>query len=236
MLEVDDLVVRYGRVTAVRDISVAARPGQVMVLLGSNGAGKSTTLRSVAGLHAPDSGSIRVDGSDLAGSPAHRMVRAGVVLVPEGRRVFAPFTVLENLRMGAYAAPKASVESTLEQVYEQFPVLRERRGSAAGLLSGGEQQMLAFGRALMSQPRIIMLDEPSMGLSPTMVDTVLEGVRRMADAGITVLMVEQNADAVEIADDVAVMARGEITYRGTAADARSHGKALRTALGEGSLA
>jgi branched-chain amino acid transport system ATP-binding protein len=164
------------------------------------------------------------------------MVRKGIVLVPEGRRVFAPLTVRENLRLGAYTAPGDRAEANLERVHEMFPILKERGSGAAGLLSGGEQQMLAFGRALMSQPRIMLLDEPSMGLAPALVDAVAAQVRRMADSGIGILMVEQNAEVgLEVADEVVVVARGEVGYSGPASTARSHASVLRAFLGEAAL-
>jgi branched-chain amino acid transport system ATP-binding protein len=237
VLEVRDLHVSYGKVSAVRGISLSARPGSVTLVLGANGAGKTTTLRAVAGAHPPQSGQVVLDGVDITGKHAHKVVKAGMVLVPEGRRVFAPLTVLENLRMGAYTAPRATTAESLDQVFTLFPVLGDRRTGAAGLLSGGEQQMLAFGRALMAKPKIIMLDEPSMGLAPTMVDTVLGSVRTMADSGIGILMVEQNAEVgLEIADEVAVVSRGEVVFSGPASAARSHSAVLLAFLGEAALA
>lgn len=236
MLEIRDLYVSYGKVTAVRGMTLSARPGKVTLVLGSNGAGKTTTLRSAAGLHKPDSGTVVLDGEEITGLPAYKIVRRGLVLVPEGRRVFAPLTVLENLKMGGYTTPRGEIGPLLERVFEMFPVLRERQHGPAGLLSGGEQQMLAFGRALMARPKIMMLDEPSMGLAPTMVDTVLSSIRAMADSGIGVLMVEQNAEAgLEVADEVAVVARGEVVFSGTAKEARSHSSVLRAFLGETAL-
>jgi branched-chain amino acid transport system ATP-binding protein len=236
MLEIQDLHAGYGKISAVRGISLSVRPGSVTLVLGANGAGKTTTLRTVAGLHPPESGEVLLDGSRITGLAAHKVVRRGVVLVPEGRRVFAPLTVQENLRLGAYTA--AGKESAnMERVYEMFPILRERRSGAAGLLSGGEQQMLAFGRALMSDPRIMLLDEPSMGLAPALVESVAAQVRSMADSGIGILMVEQNAEVgLEVADEVVVVARGEVGYSGPASTARSHASVLRAFLGEAALA
>jgi branched-chain amino acid transport system ATP-binding protein len=237
MLEIKDLHVSYGKVSAVRGISVSVIPGNVTLVLGANGAGKTTTLRAVAGLHRPDSGEVVLDGESITGLAPHRIVRKGVVLVPEGRRVFAPLTVRENLRMGGYVARTADQQEALERVHELFPILRERADGPAGLLSGGEQQMLAFGRALMSQPRVMLLDEPSMGLAPTMVESVLDKVRVMADSGIGILMVEQNAEVgLEVADDVVVVARGEVVFSGPAAVARSHSSVLLAFLGEAALA
>jgi len=237
MLEIKDLHVSYGKVSAVRGISVSVTPGNVTLVLGANGAGKTTTLRAVAGLHRPDSGEVVLDGESITGLAPHRIVRKGVVLVPEGRRVFAPLTVRENLRMGGYVARTAGQQEALERVHELFPILRERADGPAGLLSGGEQQMLAFGRALMSQPRVMLLDEPSMGLAPTMVESVLDKVRLMADSGIGILMVEQNAEVgLEVADDVVVVARGEVVFSGPASVARSHSSVLLAFLGEAALA
>ena len=164
MLEITDLYAGYGQIEAVRGLSLSVDPGRVTLLLGANGAGKSTTLRTVAGLHPPTSGTVVLNGVDVTGQPAHKMVRHGVSLVPEGRRVLAPMTVLENLRLGAYTADKAAYARTLAEVNAMFPILADRSNGAAGLLSGGEQQMLAFGRALMSQPKIMLLDEPDAHL------------------------------------------------------------------------
>jgi branched-chain amino acid transport system ATP-binding protein len=237
MLEIDDLHVSYAHVEAVRGVSVTVRPGKVTLVLGPNGAGKTTTIKAIAGVHPPDSGTVTLDGTDITGLAPHAIVRRGIALVPEGRRVFAPLTIAENLRLGGYTASKAQFEETHARVEEMFPILHERSQAAAGLLSGGEQQMLAFGRALMSQPKFMLLDEPSMGLAPVVVDTVLEKVRAMADAGIGILMVEQNAEAgLDVADEVVAVARGEVVYSGAAKDARSHASVLRAFLGEAALA
>ncbi|MCF8570171.1 ABC transporter ATP-binding protein [Gordonia sp. HY002] len=234
MLEVNDLHVSYGAVNAVQGVSLRAEVGEVTLVLGANGAGKSTTLRAVAGYHKPKAGSVLVDGADLTGSRAHKMVRNRLVLVPEGRRVFATLTVEENLRIGGYRASRAEVEATMAEVYEQFPILSDRKGQQAGLLSGGEQQMLAFGRAVMSQPTVILMDEPSMGLAPTMVDSVMTKVREIADRGIAVLIVEQNADAgLRVADQVSVITRGKTVWTGAAADADT--AAVHAVLGETAL-
>ncbi|WP_344111133.1 ABC transporter ATP-binding protein [Nocardioides humi] len=222
--------------TAVRGINVCVRPGAVSLMLGANGAGKTTTLRAIAGLHPPESGEITMEDQHLERRSADRVVTAGVVLVPEGRRVFGPLTVEENLRLGGYTAPRDSVARELERIYEIFPILAERRHGPAGLLSGGEQQMLAFGRALMSQPKVMLMDEPSMGLAPAIVDKVLTQVRAIADSGIGVLMVEQNAKAaLEVADDAVVVARGEVVFSGTAEEARSHSSVVLAFLGETAL-
>jgi branched-chain amino acid transport system ATP-binding protein len=237
MLEISDLHVNYAHVEAVRGVSVSVQPGKITLVLGPNGAGKTTTLKAVAGLEPPAGGRVTLDGADITGLAPHKIVRKGVALVPEGRRVFGPLSIAENLRLGGYTAPRAAFDETLARVYEMFPILSERREGAAALLSGGEQQMLAFGRALMSQPKVMLLDEPSMGLAPVVVDTVLQKVRAMADGGIGILMVEQNAEAgLEVADEVVAVTRGEVVYSGAAKDARNHASVLRAFLGEAALA
>lgn len=238
MLEIEELRAGYGKVRAVDGVSLNAAPQHVTLVLGANGAGKTTTLSSVAGLHRPDGGTVRLDGEDVTGQPAHRMVARGLSLVPEGRRVFGPLTVLENLHLGAHVrGGRRTAGDALAEVFELFPILSDRRSSAAGLLSGGEQQMLAFGRALMSRPRVILLDEPSMGLAPAIVDKVLASVRQIADSGIAVVMVEQNAEAaLDVADTVVAMARGQVVHTGLASEARSNAGVLRAFLGEAALA
>jgi branched-chain amino acid transport system ATP-binding protein len=235
MLEVKDLHVSYGHVPAVRGVSLSAERGRITLVLGTNGAGKSTTLRAIAGLQKPDSGSVLLEGKQVLGLPAHKMVRRGVVLVPEGRRVFAPLTVMENLRMGGYTSP-ASFKRRIAEVWEMFPILYERREGAAGLLSGGEQQMLAFARALMSDPSVVLLDEPSMGLAPAVLDVILASVRSMADAGLAVVMVEQNAQAgMEVADELVAVARGEVVFTGQANDAAAKSSVIQAFLGDAAL-
>lgn len=236
MLDVKDLHVNYGPVNAVHGVSFSAEEGRVTVVLGANGAGKSTSLRAVAGLHKPRSGAIELDGESIFGLSAHKVVRRGMALVPEGRKIFFPLTVEENLRVGGYTASRSSAAKTMADVYDTFPILADRRDSAAGLLSGGEQQMLAFGRALMSQPRLMLMDEPSMGLAPTMVDTVMASVETMVHAGIGILMVEQNADAsLDLADTVVVVTRGETVWTGTADEARGDKAIVHAMLGEAAL-
>lgn len=236
MLEIDDLHVSYGPVHAVHGISASTEPGRITLVLGTNGAGKTTTLRAACGFLRPKDGKVRVEGKDITGRAPHKVVRAGVSLVPEGRKIFFPLTVEENLRIGGYTADSARAKSTMAGVYERFPILAERRMQAAGLLSGGEQQMLAFGRALMSDPRYMLLDEPSMGLAPTMVDRIMEAVRGIADSGVGIIMVEQNADAgLEIADDTVVVQRGESVWTGSAETARSDKAVVHAFLGESSL-
>jgi branched-chain amino acid transport system ATP-binding protein len=237
MLTVTDLHVAYGKIEAVRGVGLSVDQGRITLVLGANGAGKSTTLKAIAGMVPAQRGSVVLDGAEVLGQAPHRLVRRGLALVPEGRRVFGPLTVAENLRMGGYTAGKKVLEQTLDRVYDTFPILAERRDGAAGLLSGGEQQMLAFGRALMSQPKVMLMDEPSMGLAPVVVDSILAGVRQMADDGIGILMVEQNAEAgLDLADDVVAVARGEVVYTGASGDARNHASVLRAFLGEAALA
>lgn len=236
MLEIRDLHVSYGKIEAVRGVSASAAPGRITLVLGANGAGKTTTLRAAMGLLPVRSGEVVLDGTPVTGRPTHRIVREGLALVPEGRQVFAPLTVEENLTLGGYTVSREKASGTLERAYEMFPILKERRNGPAGLLSGGEQQMLAFGRALMSSPRAMMLDEPSMGLAPTMVESVFGAVRTIADSGIALLMVEQNADmGLEIADDVVVVARGEVVFSGPAEQARRDTSVVRAFLGEAAL-
>jgi len=237
MLEVTDLVVHYGPVQAVNDMRLSAVPGRITLMLGANGAGKTTTLRTISGLQRAKQGSVKLNGTELLGMSPSRIVRLGVVMVPEGRRVFAPLTVQENLRLGGYTASRQDNERTIAEVFDMFPILYERRSGMAGLLSGGEQQMLAFGRALMSQAGTILMDEPSMGLAPSIVDSVLESARGIADSGKAVLMVEQNAEAgLEIADDVVVVSRGEVVYQGSADGARENPELVRAFLGDAALA
>jgi branched-chain amino acid transport system ATP-binding protein len=236
MLVVSDLHVQYGKVSAVTNIGLTVEPGRITLVLGANGAGKSTTLRTIAGLVEPTSGTIVLDDVSLVGLKAHKVVRRGISLVPEGRQVFASLSVAENLRIGGYTSTREKREKNTELAYELFPILRERKDGPAGLLSGGEQQMLAFGRGLMSDPKYIMMDEPSMGLAPAVVDTVMASVREIADRGLGVLMVEQNAEAgLRVADDVVVVNRGESVYSGGAEEARSHSSVVLAFLGEAAL-
>lgn len=232
MLSVEKLRVLYGKAVAVDSLSVQVDPGKVTIVLGANGAGKSTTLRGIAGLQRPRSGTVQLEGRDITGAPPHAVARMGVSLVPEGRRIFGALTVEENLRLGAYATPKNLWRESLAQVYATFPILSDRRHSAAGFLSGGEQQMLAFGRAAISRPRVMLMDEPSMGLAPSAVETVMAQVRSIADSGIAVLLVEQNARmGLQIADDVVLMARGSVVYSGSASEVADDSALVRTFLG-----
>ena len=202
MLTIKDLEVYYGVIQAIKGVSFEVNQGEVIALIGANGAGKTTILHTITGLIAPKNGSVLFEGKELTKTPAHKIVSLGMAHVPEGRRVFADLSVYENLRMGAYTRKdRAEIEETLEKVYERFPRLKERRNQMAGTLSGGEQQMLAMGRALMSKPKILLMDEPSMGLSPIMVNEIFSIIQEVSDSGTTVLLVEQNAKkALAIAD------------------------------------
>ncbi len=215
ILEVRDLIVKYGGIEAVRGISFDVPEGEVVTLIGANGAGKSSTLRSVVGLERPAAGSIKFNGEELIGQRTENIVKKGITLVPEGRRVFVNLSVYENLRMGAYMRSD-DLNSDLEWVYQLFPRLKERNWQPAGTLSGGEQQMLAIARALMSRPKLIMMDEPSLGLAPIIVQDVFSIIRQINQQGVTILLVEQNANmALHTADRGYVMETGKITMSGT---------------------
>ena len=220
MLEVKDLEVYYGAIHAVKGISLRVEDGQIVTLIGSNGAGKSTTLHTISGLIKPRSGNILFDGTDITGTPAHKIVASGLVQVPEGRHVFANMSVMENLEMGAYLRKdKDGIEKDKKKVFELFPRLFERKNQLSGTLSGGEQQMLAMGRALMERPRVLLLDEPSMGLAPLLVKEIFSIIKTINEEGTTVLLVEQNANmALSIADYAYVLETGRITLSGPAAD------------------
>ncbi len=217
MLEVKDLVVAYGKVKAVKGISFAVEQGQVVSLLGTNGAGKTTTLRTISGLLRPESGEIWFEGERIDRTPAHQVVMKGLAHSPEGRRIFPRLTVEDNLLLGAFARSDADgVATDLERVYDLFEILRERRTQPAGTFSGGEQQMLAIGRAMMSRPRLLMLDEPSMGLSPLMMQRIMSTIRALQSEGVTILLVEQNAAAaLKLSDRAYVLEVGQITLDGT---------------------
>ena len=219
MLKLDGVVAAYDDVTCLHGVSLEVRRGEIVTLIGANGAGKSTTLKTISGLLAPRAGSIEFDGQTIAGRSPDAIVALGLVQVPEGRRVFPELTVEENLRVGAYLiAQRTKVRGTLSDVYDRFPRLAERRRQFAGTLSGGEQQMLAFGRAMMAQPKLLMLDEPSLGLAPLMVDEVMRSIRAFRGSGVTVFLVEQNANlALRLADRAYVMETGKITMTGSGA-------------------
>ncbi|MCD2434391.1 ABC transporter ATP-binding protein [Acidaminococcus sp. NSJ-142] len=220
MLKVEHLDVFYGAIHAVKDVSLEVGDGQIVTLIGSNGAGKSTTLHTISGLIKPKNGSIEYDGHEIVGVPAHKLVGQGLVQVPEGRHVFSNMTVMENLDMGAYLrSDKDGIAQDKEKVFAKFPRLKERVGQMAGTLSGGEQQMLAMGRALMSRPKLLILDEPSMGLAPLLVREIFAIIKEINEEGTTVLLVEQNANmALSIADRAYVLETGRVVLSGTAAE------------------
>ena len=220
MLELKDLVVRYGGITAVNGVSLQVKEHETVALIGANGAGKTTTLHTISGLLKPASGQVLFRGEDITKSPAERIVARGIVQVPEGRQVFAKLTVEENLRLGAYLRKdKAGIAESYEKAMALFPILKERRRQPAGTLSGGEQQMLAIGRALMSAPQVLLLDEPSMGLSPLMTQQVFDVLQALKKQGMTILLVEQNAyEALTISDRAYIMETGSITLEGRSSE------------------
>ena len=229
MLKVSDLNVYYGSIHALKGISFSVEEGEIVTLIGANGAGKSTTLNTIAGLLHPRSGSIKFNGESLASVPAHKIPTLGVALCPEGRRVFQQMTVEENLEMGAFTRKDDGIADSLELVFHSFPRLKERRRQMAGTLSGGEQQMLAMGRALMSNPRLMMLDEPSMGLSPILTQEIFHIIKSLHQQGVTILLVEQNARmALSVADRAYVLETGRITMSGEAREL-AHDERVRQA-------
>ena len=234
MLEVKDLQVYYGVIQALKGISFHVNQGEVIALIGANGAGKTTTLQTLTGILSPKSGSIVFEGKDLTRTPAHKIGEKGMAHVPEGRRGFADMSVYENLLLGAYTRKdKAEIAESLASVYKRFPRLEERKGQRAGTLSGGEQQMLAMGRALMSKPKIILMDEPSMGLSPILVEEIFHIIRDISAGGTTVLLVEQNAKkALSIADRAYVLETGNIVLSGDAKEMMNNESIKKAYLGE----
>lgn len=220
MLEIRDIVVHFGVIQAIKGISLTVNDGEIVTLIGANGAGKTTTLRTASGLKKPTGGALLLDGKDITETTAQERVRMGISQVPEGRRVFSAMTVLENLELGAYQRrDREGILKDLRKVYDLFPILSDRKRQAAGTLSGGEQQMLAIGRALMSRPRILFLDEPSMGLSPILVQEIFNIIKDINKAGTTILLVEQNASmALQIANRAYVMETGSIVLTGTGTD------------------
>ena len=232
LLKVDNLHVYYGSIHAIKGISFEVNEGEIVTLIGANGAGKSTTLNTVAGLLKPRSGSILLHDQNIVGVPADKIVSKGMALCPEGRRIFLQMTVLENLEMGGYTRPNSELEESIENVYDHFPRLKERYKQVAGTLSGGEQQMLAMGRALMSKPKLMMMDDPSMGLAPILVEQIFDIIRELKHAGTTILLVEQNAQmALSIADRAYVLGTGRITMSGSAADVLADDRVRATYLG-----
>ena len=232
ILKVEDINVYYGSIHAIKGISFEVQEGEVVTLIGANGAGKSTTLNAVSGLLRSKTGSISVLGESLAKVPSHKVVAKGLALVPEGRRIFLQMTVQENLEMGAFTQKGSGIQQDLEMVYELFPRLKERYKQMAGTLSGGEQQMLAMGRALMSHPKLLMLDEPSMGLAPILVEQIFEIIQNLHKAGTTILLVEQNAQAaLSVADRGYVLETGKIVTTGTGAELLSSPAIKKAYLG-----
>ena len=233
MLKVEGLNVYYGSIHAIKGVSFEVNQGEIVTMIGANGAGKSTTMNTVAGLLKPKSGSITFEGHDITSTPASRVVSLGLALCPEGRRVFQQMSVRENLEMGGYTRPAGELTASLDQVFEQFPRLKERQRQIAGTLSGGEQQMLAMGRALMSKPKLMMLDEPSMGLAPILVEQIFDIVKELNAAGTTILLVEQNARmALSVADRAYVLETGRITMSGNAHELAEDDRVRKAYLGE----
>ncbi|MCF2618618.1 ABC transporter ATP-binding protein [Oscillibacter valericigenes] len=232
ILKVDDIHVYYGSIHAVKGVSFEVNEGEVVTLIGANGAGKSTILNTVSGLLHPKTGSVVFEGRDLKGVAPHKIVEYGLAQVPEGRHIFQQMSVEENLQMGAYTQLNATVEPGIADVYERFPRLAERRRQIAGTLSGGEQQMLAMGRALMSRPKLLMLDEPSMGLAPILVEQIFDIIRELHSAGTTILLVEQNAQAaLSVADRAYVLETGRISLTGTGAELMASDAVRKAYLG-----
>jgi len=233
MLEVEKLKVAYGGIEALRGIDFTVGEGEIVTLLGANGAGKTTTLRTISGLLRPRAGAVRFEGRDLHVMPPHELVALGIGHVPEGRRIFARMSVMENLQMGAYHRPRADIGPDIEHVFDLFPVLRERKEQPGGTLSGGEQQMLAIGRAMMSQPRLLLLDEPSMGLAPMIVARIFDIIREINEQGTTILLVEQNAaQALKLAGRGYVLETGEIVMSDDASTLLADDRVRAAYLGE----
>lgn len=233
LLNVENLTVSYGGIQALRGISFTVEEGEVVTLIGANGAGKSTTLKTICGLVRPQAGTVSYQGESLNRISPHQIVSRGISQVPEGRRVFTRLTVLENLEMGAYTRNKQETRQSLENVFERFPRLRERKNQLAGTLSGGEQQMLAMGRALMSRPRLLLLDEPSMGLAPMLVREIFSIITEINRSGMTILLVEQNANmALSIAKRAYVLETGQIVLSGPAAEMARNEEVRKAYLGE----
>lgn len=233
LLKLEGLMAGYGGITAVKGIDMAVEDGEIVTLIGSNGAGKSTTLRAISGLVKPRAGSIRFRDRTITNLPAHRIVSLGISQVPEGRGIFHRLSVHENLQLGAFQRRDRDIGADLDRVYTLFPRLKERANQSGGTLSGGEQQMLAIGRAMMARPTLLLLDEPSMGLSPILVETIFETVKRIKEQGTTILLVEQNAAmALEVADRAYVLESGVISVQGTGAELAKNDDVRRSYLGE----
>ena len=233
LLAVDDLHAYYGNIHALKGVSLTVDPGEIVTLIGGNGAGKTTTLNAISRIVEPRSGRVELDGEDLTGVPPHEIVKRGVVQVPEGRRVFVRLTVEENLRMGGYTVSEAETKEGIDRAFSIFPRLRERRTQVAGTLSGGEQQMLAIGRGLMAKPRVLLLDEPSMGLAPTLVELIFDTIRDIHRQGTAILLVEQNAHmALEIADRGYILQTGQIILADAAKNLARNEQVRQAYLGE----
>lgn len=232
LLEVDELRAAYGRIEVLKGVSLQVAKGEIVALIGANGAGKTTLLRVLSGVHPMSAGRIRFDGQDISARPSHMRVRMGMAQVPEGRQVFSPLSVRDNMLMGAYVLPQNGVEADMERMCDMFPVLREKIDLPAGTLSGGQQQMLALARALMAKPKLLLLDEPSMGLAPVIVDEVFKIIEQVRNDGVTVLLVEQNAHlALQIADRAYVVESGQFVLEGDSADVRSNTQVQQAYLG-----
>ena len=232
MLKVEDLHVYYGSIHAIKGISFEVNEGEIVTLIGANGAGKSTTLNTITGLLKPRSGSVTFEDHNIVGVPPHKIVSHGLALCPEGRRVFLQMTVQENLEMGGYTRPAGEIDASIADVYERFPRLKERYKQTAGTLSGGEQQMLAMGRALMSKPKLLMLDEPSMGLAPILVEQIFDIIKELHQAGTTILLVEQNAQmALSVADRAYVLETGTVSMSGSAKELLTDERVQKAYLG-----
>ena len=232
LLKVDDINVYYGAIHAIKGISFEVYPDEIVTLIGANGAGKSTTLNTIAGLLRPRTGSVTFDGVNLASTPSSKVVSHGMALCPEGRRIFQQMTVRENLEMGGYTRPASEIPGSMEEMFTRFPRLKEREKQIAGTLSGGEQQMLAMARALMSKPKLLMLDEPSMGLAPILVEQIFDIVKELHQSGVTVLLVEQNAQmALSIADRAYVLETGRISMEGPAQELLTNDNVRKAYLG-----
>ncbi len=232
LLKVDDINVYYGAIHAIKGISFEVYPDEIVTLIGANGAGKSTTLNTIAGLLRPRTGTVTFDGVNLASIPSSKVVSHGMALCPEGRRIFQQMTVRENLEMGGYTRPASEIPGSMEEMFTRFPRLKEREKQIAGTLSGGEQQMLAMARALMSKPKLLMLDEPSMGLAPILVEQIFDIVKELHQSGVTVLLVEQNAQmALSIADRAYVLETGRISMEGPAQELLTNDNVRKAYLG-----
>ena len=232
ILKVNDINVYYGAIHAIKGISFHVNEGEIVTLIGANGAGKTTTLQTVSGLLRSKTGSVEFCGENISHIPSHKLVEKGLAQVPEGRRIFQQMSVEENLEMGAYTQKKSGIDADIEMVYEKFPRLKERHRQIAGTLSGGEQQMLAIGRALMSHPKLLMLDEPSMGLAPIIVEQIFEIIQELHKAGTTILLVEQNAQmALSVADRAYVLETGKISLSGTGAELAASDQVRKAYLG-----